>query len=166
MAQICHCHSPAGSMTAANRTAQLPESLSCHSKFIAYLEAPQNTNNSFWYALERKKTPYTKPPPIKLDKGHSVFLTLPAVHQKSSCWAATEHTASLRVPQRQSHKRRQQHIPAAPLRGHETRHAACIPAGLQCPSTSKSSSVQVPSTAKIHTAKPSPHCTAQLCCWS
>lgn len=48
---------------------------------------------AFQHMLKRKKHPAPKPLShlIQLEKGFLAFLTLSASHQKSSCWAATEH---------------------------------------------------------------------------
>lgn len=128
--QIYRSHSQIELTTAANGTAQLLESLSCYSKFIAYLEAPQNRNNSFQYALKGKSTlpqSTTIVTPYQIRQG---FFSLP---DSTSCLPKilmlgshrTHHESPTAI---QSHKGRQQQIPEAPP-GDKIGHAACIPAG-------------------------------------
>lgn len=113
-------------MAAANRTAQLLEFLTCYSKFIAYLVASQNRNNSFQYVLMRKST---LPQNTTIVTHHQIgqgFFSLPdSAYQKSSCWTATEHTSGLEVPYLQSHEGKQQQIPDA-TPGDEMGPAACV----------------------------------------
>lgn len=101
-------------MAAANRTAQLLEFLTCYSKFIAYLVASQNRNNSFQHVLMRKSTLPQNTTTVTHHQIGQGFFSLPdSDYEKSSCWTATEHTSGLEVPYLQSHEGKQQQIPDA-----------------------------------------------------
>lgn len=160
--QIYHSHSQIESMAAANRTALLLVFLTRCSKFIAYLAASQNRNNSFQYVLIRKST---LPQNTTIITPHQIgqrFFRLPeSAYQKSSCWATTEHTSNLQVPYLESHEGKQQQIPDA-IPGDEMGPAACVHPSWLC-----NFRLQEPLQVQFLPQQKftSPYCTVQLCRW-